>query len=760
MNKWTNRSLLTLAILAWLEGPVLAEAQVPAAPPKEASMPETAPRPNVIVWMLDDVGFAQLSSYGGFVQTPNIDRVAQKGVRFANYRTPPICSASRAAMLTGRNPHSVHMGGHSGATLPHPGYDAKVPAEDGTIAANLRAAGYLTLALGKWDHMPSGEMTQAGPFTRWPTGQGFDKFYGFIAADADNWAPVLLDGTSPISTPRTTEYHLNNDMADQAIKLLSARSVRETAPPVFIYFATGTAHAPHHAPTAWIDLYKGKFDMGWDVARETILKHQIAKGMMPKSAKLAPRPEGMPEWRSLSSDQKRLYAKQMEVFAASLSHADEQFGRILDALEARGELDNTIIAITSDNGASAEGAYHGTHNETLFMNGHYPSAEENMQFIDKWGGPETQPHYAFGWAVAGNTPFRYFKQTTHEGGIRVPLVFAWPKGVAARGEVRHQFAGAADIAPTILDLARVPLATMVNNVPQSPMEGISLRYALDAKDAPNRTKAQYYELYGNKGLWSDGWTIVTSHRLDPWRMNQNGPINEPWELYNVDKDPGQTNDLAAKYPDKVKALSTLFDAQAELYGVGPISNFGDSRAFGAKNFMAEMARRKGLWAYDGAVSNIGFGAMPPLTARPFKMEAEIILLTGNESGAIFAAGGSSGGMAAYLIDGIPAVTFTDLSGQQTTVKAKATLPVGPSQLSVLIDRPAFMPMTPELVTVTISAGDQVLLQEQVTTTLPLQGYGVAETFDLGVDRGSAVSSAYSADQPFSGTLGKVTFQIR
>jgi arylsulfatase len=326
--------------------------------------------------------------------------------------------------------------------------------------------------------------------------------------------------------------------------------------------------------------------------------------------------------------------------------------------------------------------------------------------------------------------------------------------------VRHQFAGAADVAPTILDLARVPLATTVNNVPQSPMEGISLRYALDAKDAQNRTKAQYYELYGNKGLWSDGWTIVTSHRLDPWRMNQNGPINAPWELYNVDKDPGQTVDLAKKYPEKVKALDALFKEQAERYGVGPISNFGDSRAFGAKNFMAEMARRNGLWAYDGAVSNIGFGAMPPLTARPFKMEADITMRTGKDSGPIFAAGGSSGGMAAYLIDGVPAVTFTDLTGKQSTIKASATLPAGANRLSILIDRPAIKPMSLEPVTVTISVGDEVLVKEQVTTTLPIQGYGVAETFDLGIDRGSAVSSAYSADQPFSGTLGRISFQIR
>ena len=759
MKKSIKRPLITIALLLMVDAAALA--QTPPASPPVAPQPSTKvdQRPNVIIWMMDDVGFAQLSSFGGLVNTPNIDRVASKGLRFTNYRTPPICSASRAAMLTGRNPHSVHMGGHAGAPLPYPGYDAIVPAEDGTLAANLKAAGYVTAALGKWDHLPSGEMTQAGPFTRWPTGQGFDKFYGFLSADADNWRPVLLDGTTPVKTPASPNYHLNDDLADRAIQLFNARHVREGAPPLFLYLATGTAHAPHHAPQEWIDRYKGKFDMGWDKARESVLKQQIAQGLMPKGAVLAPRPPEMPEWQSLSADQKRLYAKQMEVFAAALSHADEQFGRILDALEASGELDNTIIAITSDNGASAEGAAEGTHNETLFMNGHYASAQENLAYLDKWGGPETQPHYSLGWAVAGNTPFRNFKQTTHEGGIRVPLILSWPKGIAARGEVRQQFAYVADIAPTVLDLADIAPAKTINNVPQSPMEGLSLADTVIANTA-EQPRAQYFEMYGNKALWSDGWVIATSHRLNPWRMDQSGPIDKPWELYNVAKDPGQTTNLAAKYPEKVRTLAAEFEAQAERYNVNPISNFGDSRAFGTKSFMAEFARRKGLWAYDGAISNIGFGAAPPLTARPFKMQAQLTLTTGTESGPIFASGGASGGMAAYLDKGIPSFAFRDLSGKLTLIKAKTALPAGVTQLSVTIERPAMKPMTPEPVTVTISAGDLVLVSEQVTETLPSLGFGVAETFDVGVDRGSAVSSDYLPDQPFAGKLGKVAFQIR
>lgn len=756
MKRQPVLALLALALVSQPQSAIVAQTTAGTNGVTLAAQPA---RPHVIVWMLDDVGFAQLSSFGGLIETPNIDRVANRGVRYTNYRTAPICSASRAALLTGRNPHSVHMGGHAGAPLPYPGYDGIVPASAGTIAANLKAAGYLTIALGKWDHLPSPDMTQAGPFTLWPTGQGFDKFYGFIGADADNWQPVLIDGTSPVPTPTVPEYHLNNDLADRAIAAFDARDARRGADPVFMYFATGTAHAPHHAPRSWIEHYRGRFDMGWDKAREAVLARQIALGIMPEGTALAPRPDGMPAWDSLSPADRRLYARQMEVFAAALSHADEQFGRILDALEAKGELDNTIIVITSDNGASAEGAFHGTHNETLFMNGYYPSAQENAAYLEQWGGPETQPHYAFGWAVAGNTPLRYFKQTTHEGGIRVPLVVSWPKAVSARGEVRSEFAYVADVAPTILDLTGVALAPVINNVTQSPMEGLSLKPQLVSNSIPASGRAQYFEMYGNKGLWQDGWTIVTSHRLDPWRMDQMNPITEAWELYNTQKDPGQTTNLAASYPEKVDELAALFAAQASRYNVNPISNFGDSRAFGARAFMAEMAARKGRWAFDRPVSNIGFGAAPPVALRPFEMEARFDLKTGTESGPLFALGGASGGMAAYLANGVPAFALRDLSGGLQVVAAPAPLPPGSKSLTVRIERPAPRPMSVETVTVTISAGDQVLVRQDLTATIPA-AYGVAETFDIGIDRGSAVSPAYRPDHQFTGKLGRVSFQFR
>ncbi|WP_052134536.1 arylsulfatase [Sphingomonas sp. 37zxx] len=737
-----------------------ARAQQTAAPVATATPPVmAAPRPNVLVWMLDDVGFAQLSSYGGLVETPNIDRVAQSGLRYTNYHTAPICSASRAALLTGRNPHSVHVGGHSGAPLPFPGYDGIVPAEDGTIAANLKQAGYRTFALGKWDHLPNGDMTPAGPFTRWPTGQGFDKFYGFIGADTDNWTPALISGTQAVPRPDDPAYHLNHDLANRAIDMIGARNAREPLAPFFLYFATGTAHAPHHAPQAWIDRYQGKFDMGWDKVREAVLKREIAQGLIPKGTKLAPRPEGMPAWDSLSAEDMRLYARQMEVFAASLSYADAEFGRVLDALEQSGELDNTIVVVTSDNGASAEGAHNGTYNETLFMAGHYPTADENRPFLDRWGGPETQPHYAFGWAVAGNTPFRYFKQTTYEGGIRVPLILSWPKGIAARGELRRQFVNVDDVAPTLLDLTGVTLAPVINDVPQTPMEGMSFRYSLAAADAADRKGAQYFEMYGNKGLWSDGWSIVTAHRMDPWRMDQTGPITEAWELYDLTRDPGQTVNLAGQYPDRVTAMAAAFDAQARQYNVYPLSNFGDSRAFAMKEMQGEMMRRKGKWTYPVPVSHIGYGATPPLSVRPYAMTAHVGIATGTETGPIFALGGSMGGMGLYLEKGVPTFALRDLAGNQITVKAPAPLAAGETDLTLTIERPALRPMTPEPVIVTIAAGGQTLVRQQVEAAIPIV-YGISEPFDIGIDWGSAVSPAYPAERAFPGTIGKVEFTIR
>ena len=740
---------MTLAMIA-SPGFALYAQEAPTDAPAPAPVP-AQPRPSVLIWMLDDVGFAQLSSYGGLVETPNIDRVARSGLRYSNYHTAPICSASRAAILTGRNPHTVHMGGHAAAALPYPGYDSIIPAGAGTLGENLRQAGYVTFALGKWDHLPSEQMMPAGPYRLWPSGQGFDRFYGFLAADTDNWNPVLIQDNSPVAKPDTPNYHLNLDLADRARSMIATRRASDPLRPFFMYFATSTAHAPHHAPQEWIDRYKGKFDDGWDKARERILEKQISMGLVPRGTKLAERPEGMPAWNELNENEKRLFARQMEVFAASLEYADAQFGRILDALEESGELNNTIVMITSDNGASAEGAYHGTYNETLFTLAHYPSVEENLPFIDRWGGADTYPHYALGWAVAGNTPLKYYKQTAHEGGTRVPLVVSWPSGITARGEIRDQFVYVTDIMPTILDLAEVQTAALVNNVEQMPMDGMSFSYTLSSSEAPDQKGAQYFEMYGNKGLWSGGYTIVTTHRTKSWDMTLATPPDEPWELYNTEVDPGQRDNLATSDPAKVDELAQLFDIQARRYNVYPISNMSEARPVAAARLQEEVRRRRGIWSFATPTSRIAERAGPPITTMPFHVEMDVTISGTSVSGPLMAVGGKLGGMALFLDQGKPVFAIRDLGGNLELVAGDKTLSAGTTRVSLEIDRSVSATLDPIPLTITIRADDEIIAyQKRILSVPPV--FGVAETLDFGIDWGSAVGDSYQANIGFTGEI--------
>lgn len=752
INRIGSLTLLVVTIMA-LPGIVA------ASPGEAAGAGEGhAARPNVLVWMLDDVGFAQLSSYGGLVETPNIDRVAEMGLRYSNYYTTPICSSSRASLLSGRNSHSVHVGGHANTARPAPGYDARIPLSAGSIAENLRLAGYRTFALGKWDHLPVEDITPAGPFYQWPTGQGFDHFYGFLLADADNWNPILIRDLSPVARPDTPHYHLNNDLADEAIAMIRARDAQVPRAPFFMYWATGTAHAPHHAPQAWIDHYQGKFDLGWDKVRERVLNEQIVQKLVPESTTLAPRPEGMPPWDSLNAEQRKLYARQMEVFAAAMSHADEQFGRILDALQARGELDNTVIIVTSDNGASAEGAYDGIYNEASLITGKYPGVEENLAFYDRWGGPETYPHYSFGWAVAGNTPFRYYKQTAHEGGIHVPLVVSWPKGISARGELRTQFVHVSDIGPTILDAAQVDLAPYVNNVEQVPMEGESFVYSFASPDTAGSREAQYFEMYGNKSLWSKGWSIVTSHRLKTWDLQTSKAPDEPWELYDLTTDPGQTEDLAARYPERVAELDRLFDEQAKRYNVYPIGDISEGTKSIYQRAAMSFMSRQGRWHFSGTVGNIASVAAPPLTSLSFDMEATVELPGEPVTGPIFAVGGQLGGMGLYLREGVPVFLFNTLAGESTEIAAATPLPRGINQLGLSFVNGKPHSQEPGDHQVVIRANGKVVAEETLHTWIP-RSFGISETFGVGIDNGSSVMAEARADTPFAGKLTEVTFQF-
>ena len=753
-------AISTAALVAALLGSTVALSQQATPAPAQSAPAEPQrqeqQRPNVLVWMVDDVGFAQVSCFGGLVATPNIDRVARMGLRYNNYHTAPICSASRASFLTGRMPHSVHIGGHATAARPFPGYDANIPASDGTLAANLHQAGYATFALGKWDHLPPTEASPAGPFNHWPAGQGFDRFYGFLTADTDNWSPTLIRDLTPVGKPAQPSYHLSADLADQAIAMIETRGARDPARPFFMYWATGAAHSPHHAPQDWIDRYRGKFDIGWDKAREQILKAQIAQGLVPNDTKLAPRPEGMPAWDSLSGEQRRLYAHQMEVFAAALSYADAQFGRILDALENRGELDNTLIVITSDNGASAEGGPDGLYNEAEVTSRTLPGVAENMPFYDAWGSARTYPHYAYGWAVAGDTPFRYYKQTTHEGGTRVPLVIAWRKGIAAHGELRTQFVHVSDLAPTILEAVSVPLAKTINDVPQNPMEGQSVKASFAASGDPRAGRPQYVEMYGNKGFWWQGWSIVTSHRLRTWDWRVSPTFNEPWELYDLTKDPGQTRNLADRFPQRVAEMGRLFDEQAQRFHVYPIFNLSDTMNESIANARADFERHGGKWHYSGPVSNIPPGLAPPITTRGFTMTATLDLPQRGVTGPVFAEGGQLGGIGFYLDAGRPVFILNTLKGETVRVTAREALGAGSRQIQLDVVRGSAGADGASDYRVTIRADKQVLAEATLHFTLAPY-FGIPDTFDVGFDEGSPVLAGFPSGAALPARLSDVEF---
>lgn len=710
--------------------------------------------------MMDDVGFGQLSAFGGLVDTPNVDRVAQMGLLYANYRSAPMCSPARAAFLSGRMPHSVHMGGHAVNSFPAPGYDAKVPPEAGTLAENLRQAGYATFAVGKWDHLPPAEMSPAGPFDHWPLGQGFERFYGFLAADTDNFEPTLVRDNSPIARPRPAAYHLSADLADQAIEMIRNRDAVRPDRPFFLYWASGAAHAPHHAPQDWIARYKGRFDGGWDKAREEILVRQIALGLVPKGTRLAPLPTGYAQWNALSPDQKRLNARQMEAFAASLSYADAQFGRILDDLTERGELDNTIVVIASDNGTSAEGGPNGMLTEAYIGNETPVSLAENLALFNKWGGPETSPHYANGWAVAGNTPYRYYKRTAHEGGIHVPLVIAWPKGIAAHGELRLQSVSVSDLAPTLLDAARVKLAAVVNNKPQSPMEGQSITASFATNGSPREGRPQYYELWGNKSVWLDGWSIVTSHRLESFSasMDVTKPFDDPWELYDLVRDPGQTKDLASRQPDRVRAMEKVWFELATRYNVLPQHNVGEDAADQKARFMAGMVARRGKWTYRGTVTNIPAALAPPVSILPSRINARLELPAAPVSGPVFAYGGNLPGMGLYLEANKPVFLFNAINGERFRIAATEALPAGSSDLFVKLAKGQVDTSNRADWVISVGNAGKTLATGTIHVEMPRM-MGISATFDVGNDTGTPVREGYPSGQPINARIDEVTFDF-
>ena len=720
--------------------------------PEEQSF--TGDEPNVLIILLDDVGYGQLGAYGGLTETPNMDRLAAGGLLYSNFHTTALCSPSRAAILAGRNHHSIGLGSHANTAMGFPGYSGRVPLSAQAISRNAQIAGWSTYAIGKWDHTPGFQVQQVGPYTYWPTHDGFDHTYTFMAADVNNFTPVMYAGHEPVEPARDDpDYHLSTDMADKAIYYLTGKASIDPDRPFFMFWAPGASHTPHHAPDEYLEKYRGKFDMGWDKAREMIFEQQLERGVIPAGTVLTERPDDIPAWDSLSDEQKKMFAREMEAFAAQLDHVDMEIGRIIETLERIGELDNTLIIVTSDNGASAEGGLAGTHNEVLFVNGLQADLSANLSFYDEWGTEETNNHYHAGWAWAGNTPFKYFKQIVHNGGVQDPLIVHWPDGIQAKGEIRDQYHHIIDIAPTILEALELEPLSEIDGIEQMPYDGTSFAYTFDDGDAPDRHTRQYYELLGNRAMYMDGWKAVTIHaNRMPWSTGGTFPFEDDvWELYNVAEDFSESNDLADEFPEKLEELQAAWDEDAWKYNVYPLyDNIGARIAETNSHFAPQ--RNEFIFYPPGAV-RISEPYSPQVKNRNHTITAYARIPDGGAEGVLVAAGGLYGGYAFYVHDNRLVYAFNAYNEGRYYVRSDVPLPSGEVELEAEYEVAEGLS---GLVTLYVN-GAQVG-QGPIDRILPVL-YSLSETFDVGEDTGTPVSRDYSRENAFTGTLDKVVIRI-
>jgi len=731
-----------------------------APPPFSVGAPEAAP--NVVVVLIDDIGFGAATQFGGAINTPTLDRLAADGLRFNQFHTTALCSPTRMAILTGRNHHSANAGSVMEVATAFQGNRGQRPLSVAPVTEMLRLNGYSTAAFGKYHETAPWEVSVSGPFSGWPTRSGFDKFYGFIGGETNQFAPVLHDGTAPVRLPEDPDYHFTTDMTNQAITW--ARSQQSLTPdkPFFIYFATGATHAPHQVPADWVDRYKGKFDNGWDVYREQTLARQIELGIVPEGTELASKPDDIVEWDTLSADEQRLYARQMEVFAAFAEHTDHEVGRLVDAIEAMGEMDNTLfIYIFGDNGSSAEGGLNGTFNETIVLNGLPDPVEDQLQYMDEWGGPTSYPHFQAGWAVATNTPFQWTKQVaSHYGGTRNPLVVHWPDGIDANGEIRSQWHHVTDIAPTIMEAAGLPFPTSVNGTVQKPFEGVSLIYAFDEPDAADRHTTQYFEMFGNRAIYHDGWVAAAKHRT-PWAAAADGPLDQDtWALYHVAEDFSQANDLAAANPDKLREMQDLFLEEAIKYDVLPL----DDRVYERFNAAiagrpALMGERTSLTVYPG-MTMMTENAFINVKNRSHTITAEVEIPAGGAEGVILSQGGRFAGWSLYLKDGRASYVHNWVGKERYTITAPE--PVAPGTATIRYEfeyeGEAGGPAGAGGTGMIFVNGEKVA-EGRIGNTTPFL-FSADETADVGTDGATPVTEDYAeGDNAFTGTIEKVTVDL-
>jgi arylsulfatase A-like enzyme len=730
--------------------------------------------PNVIFWVLDDVGYGQMSAFGGLVNTPTIDRLANKGLRYTNMHTTALCSPTRACILTGRNHHSNGLGCITEFATGYPGYDGRMPFENGMLSEMLLENGYNTFCVGKWHLNPSEEGTPAGPYHRWPLGRGFERFYGFLGGETNQWFPDLIYDNHSTPQPKTVEegYHLSEDLADRAIQFILDAHVNAPDKPFFCYYATGAAHAPHHVAPEWIAKYKGKFDMGWDKYREVVFENQKKLGFFRGDAELSRHDPDVPAWDSLTNDQKKLYTRMMEVYAGFLEHADHHFGRILNVLEEIGELDNTLIMIISDNGASSEGGVEGCFNEMSSFNNRWETVEEILPRIDQLGGPSSYNHYPWGWAWAGNTPFRRWKKEVYRGGCTDSFIVHWPRGIQARGEIRKQYAHAIDMLPTVLDAIGIEPPKTIRGVTQSPIEGVSFAHTFEDAHAASNRVTQYYEMFGNRAIYHEGWRancgypgpsyaegaakgrklggLITNRVLDD--LETSG-----WELYRVSEDPTECQDLAAAHPEKLREMVSLWWTEAGKYQVLPIDGSIFERSVEER---PQLTKERAQYVFYPDLSIVPIGTAPKVYNRPHSIIADVTIPDGGAEGVLLAQGGIAGGFVLYIKDGKLHYTLNYIGLNEYKVTSARDIPRGRVKL-----RFEFEPTgKPDIAKGRGAPGlaqlyfdGELVGDAEFETTVPLI-FGI-EGLSCGYDFGEAVTQDYHPPYRFTGTIHKVTMDL-
>jgi arylsulfatase A-like enzyme len=730
--------------------------------------------PNVLLVLIDDAGFGNPTTFGGPIETPNYDRMAAQGVRYNRFHVTAMCSPTRAALLTGRNHHAVGMGGIPEFSGGFPGYSAMLPRDAAPFPKILKENGYSTAGIGKWHLTPEKEQGPAGPFNHWPNAWGFDYYWGFLAPEAGQYDTMISENQKIIGVQEGKAgrpFYFPEAMTDQAIDWLHGVRGHDADKPWFLYYSTGCSHAPHHVSKEWSEKYKGRFDQGWDKLRAETFGRQKQLGVVPAEATLTPRDEEMPSWDSLSENSKRLFARQMEVYAGYSENADHHVGRLLDSIEEMGELENTVVVwIWGDNGASLEGTPTGTFNEGTMVNGLPLTDEEQMQLALKWGGLEAwgtemmYPHYATAWAWAGNTPFQWGKQVaSHLGGTRNPLVVHWPQRITDGGGLRSQFTHATDVGPTILDIVGVPQPSHVDGVEQQAMHGFTFADSLADPHAPERHTQQYFENFGNRAMYKDGWWLSMRMPRTPWRLDPEllkrfapgvwNPDDDPVELYYLPDDFSQANDLSASHPEKVKELQALFWAEAEKYNIKPLLA-GFSPFFGILPPLGAQTTS----TYYGNVQNVAPGVVPRIYNHSYTISADLHIPDGGAEGVIVADANHLGGFSLFVQDGKLKHTYAFLGVFEYRQESSEKMPTGDVTVGLLFAADEAKPATPGEVTLFING--KPVASGRMDHTVPF-GFSGYSGMDIGQDNGLVVDRGYADKAPFAftGTVKKVVFDV-